>query len=75
MLPTAAAEKRMREEYYMKQVRYYVSRRNPLTWLAGLLSVGAAVMYILALCFGESAEISTVNIWFQKVLPIWCALG
>lgn len=59
----------------MKQIRYYVSRKNPMTWLAALLSVGAAVMYILALCFGEGATISTVNIWFQKVLPIWCALG
>lgn len=59
----------------MKQVRYYVSRKNPLTWLAALLCLGTAVMYILALCFGEAAKISTVNIWFQKVLPIWCALG
>ena len=59
----------------MRQVRYYVSRKNPLTWLSALLALGSVVMQILALCFGEAEHISTVNIWFQKVLPIWCALG
>lgn len=57
----------------MENVRYYVSRKNPLTWLAALMAVGSAVMQILALCFG--LQLSTVNIWFQKVLPIWVALG
>lgn len=57
----------------MKNIRYYVSRKNPLTWLAVLMAVGSAVMQILALCFG--LQLSTVNIWFQKVLPIWVALG
>ena len=59
----------------MKQVRYYVSRKNPLTWLAALLCLGTAVLSILALCCGAAAKISTVNNWVQKVLPIWCALG
>lgn len=59
----------------MKMTRCYVSRKNPFTWLSALLSVGAAVLFVLALCFGESDGITTGNIWFQKVLPIWCALG
>lgn len=57
----------------MKTIRYYVSRKNPLTWLAAAMAVGSAVMQILALSFGS--EMSTVNLWFQKVLPIWIALG
>ena len=57
------------------QIRYYVSRKNPFTWLAVLMAVGAFVLQILALCFGEAGEISTVNVWFQKVLPMAVALG
>ena len=51
-------------------VRYYVSRKNAMTWIAALMSVAAVALQILALCFGEAAQIRTVNIWFQKVLPI-----
>ncbi len=58
----------------MKQKRYYVSRKNPLTWLAVLMAAGSVVMQILALCFGEAQVISTWNIWFQKVLPMGVAL-
>lgn len=57
----------------MKYTRYYVSRKNPLTWLAFLMCIGSAVLQILAVCLGQ--EVSTWNIWFQKVLPIWTALG
>ena len=53
-----------------QSVRYYVSRRNGLTWIAAFFAVAAIALQILALCFGEAAEIRTVNIWFQKVLPI-----
>lgn len=58
-----------------KQTRYYVSRRDPLVWLAALLCLGAATLQILALCFGEAEVISTVDVWFQKVLPIAVVLG
>lgn len=58
-----------------QNVRYYVSRKNVLTWLAALLAIASAVLQVLALCFGEAATISTVNIWFQKVLPIAVAFG
>ncbi len=57
------------------QVRYYVSRKNPLTWLSALMAVGAFVLQILALCFGEAGLLSTANVWFQKVLPMAVALG
>ena len=56
-------------------IRYYVSRKNPLTWLSALLAIGAFVLQILALCFGEARVISTINVWFQKVLPMAIALG
>lgn len=62
----------------MTQTRYYVSRRNALTWLAVLMAVGSVALLILALCFGESDVISGWNIAFQKVLPcivaLWFAL-
>ena len=51
-------------------VRSYVSRKNAMTWIAALMSVAAVALQILALCFGEAAQIRTVNIWFQKALPI-----
>ena len=57
------------------QIRYYVSRKNPFTWLSVLMAVGAFVLQILSLCFGEAEVISTVNVWFQKVLPMAIALG
>ena len=49
-----------------QQTRFYVSRKNPLTWFAAALSLASIVLQILALCLGEGAVISTVNIWFQK---------
>ncbi len=57
----------------MRIVRYYVSRKNPLTWLASLMAVSSVVLQILSLCFGQ--KLSAVNLCFQKILPILCALG
>ena len=53
-----------------QSVRYYVSRKNGLTWIAAFFAVAAIALQILALCFGEAVQIRTINIWFQKVLPI-----
>ena len=55
-------------------VRYYVSRKNAMTWIAAFLSVATITLQILALCFGEALQIRTVNIWFQKVLPMAVSL-
>lgn len=57
----------------MKNIRYYVSRKNPLTWLAAAMAVASIVMQILSLCFG--LQLTAVNLCFQKILPILCALG
>ncbi|MBE6985244.1 MAG: hypothetical protein E7434_06520 [Ruminococcaceae bacterium] len=56
-----------------KPIRFYVSRKNPLTWLAALMSVGAAVLFVLSACYTE--ELSTSALWLQTVLPVWSALG
>lgn len=53
--------------------RYFVKRKNPATWLATFLALASATLQILAVCFGQ--QISTVNFWFQKILPIWVSLG
>ncbi len=57
----------------MKAIRYYVSRRNPLTWLSAAMTLVAAVLLILAA--SRSEELTTVNLWFQTVLPVWVCLG
>ena len=57
----------------MKTTRYYVSRKNPLTWLSSAMALTAAVLLILT---GIKTEaLSTVNLLFQIVLPVWVCLG
>lgn len=58
----------------MKQLRYYVSRKNPLTWLSLLLSLASVVFFVLGLCSGRDVAIQTWNFWFQLILPICCLL-
>ncbi len=55
-----------------KPTRFYVSRKNPLTWLTGVLAVAAAVLFVLSAC---KTEPSACELWLQTVLPVWCALG
>ena len=55
-----------------KPVRFYVSRKNPLTWLSAAMAVAAAVLFVLSACEGKQ---SCAHLWFQTILPIWCALG
>lgn len=57
------------------QIRYYVSRKNAFTWIAAAMAFASVVMQILSLVFGEAAQISAVNICFQKVLPMAVAIG
>ncbi|MBE6927213.1 MAG: hypothetical protein E7467_01770 [Ruminococcaceae bacterium] len=56
----------------MKQIRYYVSRKNPLSWLSALMSLVAAVLFVLAAC---KTEASCHTVLLQTVLPTWCAVG
>ncbi len=55
-----------------KATRFYVSRKNPLTWLSAVMAVAAGVLFLLAAC---RSEMSQTNVWFQAILPIWCAFG
>ncbi len=59
----------------MRYTRFYASRKNGFTWIAAILAFSSVVLQILALCFGEAKEISAVNVWFQKVLPMAVGLG
>lgn len=54
------------------QPRYFASRKNGFTWFSALLAAASIVLNILAACIAP--EISPVNFWFQKVLPIAAAL-
>ncbi len=51
-----------------KRVHYYVSRKNPLTWLMALGLVGSAVTRIVFACMKGTAEYS--NVWSQIILPV-----
>ena len=57
----------------MNQIRYYVSRKNPLTWFAAAASLAAVVMQVLSLSFGEMP-----GFWsfcFLRLLPMLVGLG
>ena len=58
----------------MNATRYYVSRKNPLTWVSSLMALAAAVLQILGWCHGTDG-LNWVDVFFQRVLPIWVALG
>ena len=50
-----------------KRVAYYVSRKNPLIWLAALVMLASAALRIANVC-GKGADAKTV--WFLVVLPV-----
>lgn len=50
-----------------KRVAYYVSRKNPLIWLAALALIASAALRIANVC-GKGADATTV--WFLVVLPV-----
>lgn len=58
----------------MNLTRYYVSRKNPLTWLSACMALGAAGLQICAWCL-VTENLSWGDVLFQRVLPIWVALG
>lgn len=58
----------------MNATRYYVSRKNPLTWLSAVMAIAASVLQIIGLCKGTEG-LNTVDVFFQRILPIWIGLG
>ena len=50
-----------------KRVAYYVSRKNPLIWLAALVMLASAALRIANVC-GKGADARTV--WLLVVLPV-----
>ncbi len=58
----------------MNATRYYVSRKNPLTWLSALMAIAASVLQIIGLCKG-TVGLNTVDVFFQRILPIWIGFG
>ncbi|MBQ5749293.1 MAG: hypothetical protein IIV87_03965, partial [Oscillospiraceae bacterium] len=53
------------------RISYYVSKKNPLVWLAALAMICSAVVRIATVC-GKGADTQTV--WLQIVLPVAAAL-
>lgn len=53
------------------RISYYVSKKNPLVWLAALAMICSAVVRIANIC-GKGADTQTV--WLQIVLPVAAAL-
>lgn len=49
-----------------KRVTYFVSRKNPLTWMAAILMAGSVGLRIAYFC-GKGADATTM--WLQFVLP------
>ena len=58
----------------MNATRYYVSRKNPLTWLAALMAVASAVLQIYGLSQGRG-DLNDVDVFFQRILPAWVGFG
>lgn len=55
------------DERMKKRVAYYVSRKNPLVWLAALVMLASAALRIANVC-GKGADARTV--WLLVVLPV-----
>ena len=54
-----------------KRVTHYVSRKNPLVWLAAILMLGSAGLRIAYFC-GKGADATTM--WLQMILPVAAGL-
>ena len=55
------------DERMKKRVAYYVSRKNPLIWLAALVMLASAALRIANVC-GKGADARTM--WLLVVLPV-----
>ena len=50
-----------------KRIRFYVSRKNPLTWLMALCMIASAVVRIVLACVRGTG--GSGYVWGQVVLP------
>lgn len=53
----------------MNKTRYYVSRKNVLTWISALLLLAAIVFRIAAVTFWKGEGVGCVTLWFAVILP------
>ncbi len=58
----------------MNATRYYVSRKNPLSWVAALMAIAASVLQIYCLSLGKG-DLKGVDVFLQRILPVWVGLG
>lgn len=55
----------------MHKTRYYVSRKNALTWICALLLLAGAFLHIAAVTFWKGEGVSDGNrLWFGVVCPV-----
>ncbi len=57
-----------------RQISYEVSRKNPLTWLAALLSLCAGIGYVAYVTCGKGAGVSGWDVCFRVILPVLAAI-
>lgn len=55
-----------------KRIRFYVSRKNPLTWLVALCMIASAVVRIIFACVRGTGDAGFI--WGQTVLPVAACL-
>ena len=55
-----------------KRIRFYVSRKNPLTWLMALCMIASAVVRIIFACVRGTGDAGFI--WGQTVLPVAACL-
>lgn len=53
----------------MNKTRYYVSRKNVLTWISALLLITAIVLRIASVTFWKGEGVGCLNLWFAVILP------
>lgn len=53
----------------MLKTRYYVSRKNVLTWICALVLLGAAFVRIAAVTFWKGEGVNGSTMWFAVILP------
>lgn len=58
----------------MNKTRYFVSRKNPLTWISALLLLAAIVFRIAAVTFWKGEGVGSETMWFAVILPSFALL-